>query len=235
MTSLHQGIHPGQGKGVYPLPKPLPFQTPGEERANGILHGLGVLLAVAGLVLLVLRAKGYLGGSGGGTMAVCSYSIFMAAMIAMFLTSTLYHTIQHEGVKRVFRIFDHSAIYLLIAGTYTPFCLLALNGPVGWICFGIEWALALTGITLHAVNCRILRKLERGVYIGMGWAVVFLGPRLVKAIPVSSLLLLMGGGLAYTLGVIWYSKPTRRGAHVIWHVFVLVGAVGHWWSVWLMS
>jgi hemolysin III len=225
----------GQMKRWSSIPKPLPFQTPGEEIANGILHGLGVLLAVTGLVLLVLRAQGYLGGSGGGTLAICSYGIFMAAMITMFLTSTLYHAIQHEGAKRVFRIFDHSAIYLLIAGTYTPFCLLALNGPWGLICFGVEWALAITGIILHAVNCKVLRKLERGVYIGMGWAVVILGPRLVKAIPFSSLMLLVGGGLAYTLGVIWYSKPTRLGAHVTWHVFVLVGAIGHWWSIWLIS
>ncbi|MDR2797659.1 MAG: hemolysin III family protein, partial [Treponema sp.] len=132
MTSLHTGMRSGQAKGLYPIPKPLPFQTPKEEIANGILHGVGALLAVAGLVLLVLRAQGYLRGSGGGTVAVCSYSIFMVAMITMFLTSTLYHAIQHEGAKRVFRIFDHSAIYLLIAGTYTPFCLLALNGPLGW-------------------------------------------------------------------------------------------------------
>ncbi|MDR1985900.1 MAG: hemolysin III family protein [Treponema sp.] len=230
MMPLYKGMKSGQA-----IPKPLPFQTPGEEIANGILHGFGALLAIAGLVLLVLRAQGYLGGSGGGAAAVYSYAIFMATMIAMFLTSTLYHAIQHERAKRVFRIFDHSAIYLLIAGTYTPFCLLALKGPWGWICFGMEWALAITGITLHAVNCKILKKLERGVYIGMGWAVVLFGPGMVKAIPFSSLMFLAGGGLAYTLGVIWYSQPTRRGAHVIWHVFVLAGAISHWWSMWLMS
>jgi hemolysin III len=160
--------------------------------------------------------------------------IFMVAMIIMFLSSTLYHAIQHEGVKRVFRIFDHSAIYLLIAGTYTPFCLLALRGPLGWLCFGIEWTLAITGITLHAVNCRVLKKLESLVYIVMGWAIVAFGPRLVKALPFASLVFLAVGGIAYTLGVIWYSKPTRRGAHVIWHVFVLIGALCHWWSVFLM-
>ncbi|MDR2394441.1 MAG: hemolysin III family protein [Treponema sp.] len=235
MTPLYQGMQSGQAKRLHPIPKPLPFQTSEEERANGILHGLGALLATAGLVLLVLRAKGYLGGTYEGTLAICSYTIFMAAMITMFLTSTLYHIIQHERTKRVFRIFDHSAIYLLIAGTYTPFCLLALNGPVGWICFSIEWALAITGITLHAVNCRVLKKLERGVYIGMGWAVLILGPRLVKAIPFPSLMFLVGGGIAYTLGVIWYSKPTYRGAHVTWHVFVLLGAISHWWSIWFMS
>jgi hemolysin III len=217
------------------MAKPLPFQTPGEEIANGILHGLGALLASAGLVLLVLRAKGYLGGTGGGALAVASYTIFMVTMIAMFLASTLYHSIRHEGAKRVLRICDHSAIYLLIAGTYTPFCLLALQGPVGWICFSVEWALAISGITLHAVNCRVLKKLERAAYIGMGWAVVIVGPRLAKAIPLSSLMLLVGGGLTYTLGVIWYSRPAQRGAHVIWHVFVLLGALAHWWSIWLMS
>jgi hemolysin III len=156
-------------------------------------------------------------------------------MISMFLTSTLYHAIQHEGAKRVLRILDHAAIYLLIAGTYTPFCLLGLKGALGWSFFGVEWSLAITGITLYAVNCRLLKKAELGVYMLMGWAIVAGWFRLMSTIPTASLILLAGGGVAYTLGTIWYSKPHRRGTHVIWHVFVLAGAVCHWWSIWLMS
>ncbi|MDR0689073.1 MAG: hemolysin III family protein [Spirochaetaceae bacterium] len=220
---------------VQPIPTPLPFQTPGEEIANSILHGLGFILAVGGLVLLALRANGHLGGAGGGGRAVISYVIFTAAMISMFLASTLYHAIQNEGAKRVFRILDHSAIYLLIAGTYTPFCLISFRGPWGWTLFGIEWTLAVTGIVLYAVNYKPLKKAEIAVYLLMGWALVVSGPTLFRSLPRVSLILLASGGAAYTLGTLWYRKPYRRGTHVTWHVFVLAGAVCHWWAIWFMS
>jgi hemolysin III len=216
-------------------PSPLPFQTPGEEIANSILHGLGVLSGIAGLVLLVLRAKGYLGGNGERELAVVSYVIFTAAMVCMFLASTLYHAIQHERVKRVFRILDHSAIYLLIAGTYTPFCLISFRGPWGWTLLGIEWGLAITGIVLYAVNYKPLKKAEIVVYLLMGWALVASGPTLFRSLPLISIIFLIAGGAAYTLGTIWYRIPYRRGTHVTWHVFVLAGAVCHWWAIWFMS
>jgi hemolysin III len=220
---------------TYPIPSPLPFQTPGEEIANSILHGVGTGLAIAGLVLLALRANGYLQGSGGGALAITAYTLFTATMISMFLASTLYHAIAHEGAKRVFRILDHSAIYLLIAGTYTPFCLLALKGAFGWIFFGCEWALAITGITLFAVNAKFLKKAELAVYILMGWAIVIGGIPFIRSIPLSCTIFLFAGGLAYTLGTIWYAQKYRRGSHVIWHIFVLIGAFCHWWSIWKMS
>jgi hemolysin III len=153
----------------------------------------------------------------------------------MFLASTLYHAIQHEGAKRVFRILDHSAIYLLIAGTYTPLCLISLRGPWGWSLFGIEWGLAITGIVLYGINYKLLKKAEVAVYLLMGWVLVVGGPRLFRSLPLMSLILLITGGVAYTLGTLWYRKPYRRGAHVTWHVFVLAGAVCHWWAVWFMS
>jgi hemolysin III len=213
------------------IPRPLPFQTPGEETANSILHGLGALLAAGGLTLLLLRGNGYLGG-GGGILALGASVIFTVSMIVMFLASTLYHAIQHEGAKRIFRVLDHSAIYLLIAGTYTPFCLLGLRGSLGWIFFGLEWALAAAGISLYAANWKFLKKAELGVYILMGWAIVAGWIPLTRSLPPMSLILLIAGGAAYTLGTLWYSKPQRRGAHVTWHVFVLLGALCHWWSVW---
>ncbi|GHU04312.1 hemolysin III [Spirochaetia bacterium] len=219
------------------IPSPLPFQTPGEEAANSIIHGLGVLLSVTALVLLVLRAGGRIGGSGNGngTLAAVTYVIYTASLIASFLTSTLYHAITHDGAKRVFRVLDHSAIYLLIAGTYTPICLLHLRGGWGWTFFGIEWALTAAGISLYAANWKFYKKAELVVYILMGWVIAIGWFQLIKAISVPSAIFLMAGGLAYMLGVYWYKRPTRRGAHVVWHVFVLAGAVSQWWSLWLMS
>ncbi|MDR1238943.1 MAG: hemolysin III family protein [Treponema sp.] len=217
-----------------PLSPALPFQTPGEEIANSILHGLGVLLAIAGLVLLTIRVNGHLGGRGGG-LALVSCVIFAAAMTAMFLASTLYHAIQSRGAKRILRIIDHSAIYLLIAGTYTPFSLLGFRGALGWVYFGIEWALAAAGISLYAANVKFIKKIELAVYILMGWAIIIGAFRLYQSIPLASLIFLAAGGIAYTLGTIWYSKPNRRGTHVVWHVFVLAGAVLHWWAVWFLS
>lgn len=215
--------------------QPLPFQTPGEEIANSILHGIGVLLAIAGLVLLTLRANGFLGGKGGGVVAASSYVIYTATLICMFLASTLYHAIQHEAAKQVFRIFDHSAIYLLIAGTYTPLCLIGLRGVFGWTLFGIEWGLAVVGIVLYAVNYKPLKKIEVIVYILMGWAIVFGWNPLSKTIPHISGILMIAGGISYTLGTFWYIQKIRRGTHVAWHVFVLIGAVCHWCSIWFMS
>jgi hemolysin III len=220
---------------LYPIRQPLPFQTPGEEIANAILHGLGGGLSIAGLILLILRANGRLNGAGGGAFATTAYALFGAAMISMFLASTLYHALTHEGAKRVFRILDHSAIYLLIAGTYTPLCLLALKGAAGWVFFGFEWALAATGIVLFSVNSKLLRKAEVAVYILMGWAIVFGAFRLVRVLPRVSLIFLFAGGVSYTLGTLWYGKKHRRGAHVIWHIFVLIGAFCHWFSIWLFS
>jgi hemolysin III len=215
-------------KTLYSIPAPLPFQTPAEEIANAVLHGIGVLLAVAGLVLLTAAG-------GGGVLAITSYVIFTASMIIMFLASTLYHAIQAEGAKRVFRIIDHSAIYVLIAGTYTPFSLLGFRGALGWVYFGIEWGLAALGVSLYAANVKFIKKIELIVYILMGWACAFGMVRLFRSIPRLSSLFLLLGGIAYTLGTVWYSRGTRRGFHVVWHAFVLAGAVLHWWSVWFLK
>lgn len=220
---------------TYAIPSPLPFQTPGEEIANSVLHGLGGALSIAGLVLLVLRANGFLHGKGGGAFTIASFTLFSATMISMFLASTLYHAIVHEGAKRVLRVLDHSSIYLLIAGTYTPFCLLSIKGVFGWVLFGCEWALAITGIALYSVNSKFLKKAELPVYILMGWAICVSAFRLFKAIPLISLIFLAVGGLAYTTGTMFYMQKYRRGSHVVWHVFVLIGAFCHWESIWLLS
>jgi len=217
------------------IPTPLPFQTPGEEIANSILHGMGILLATAGLVTLTLRSKGYLGGTASGPGAVACYVIYSATLVSMFFTSTLYHAIQHEGAKRVFQILDHSTVYLLIAGTYTPFCLLGLRGAWGWTYFGIEWALAITGVALYSANWKPIRKVELAVYMLMGWAIVFGLYRLYSRIPGISFLFLLIGGVIYTMGTFWYRRRHRRVSHVIWHIHVVSAATCHWLSLWFMS
>jgi hemolysin III len=218
-----------------PVPPPLPFQTPGEEIANSVLHGLGILLAVAGLVLLVLRATGRIGGAAAGSLAVSCYTVYSVTMILMFFASTLYHAIQHEGAKRVFQILDHSTVYILIAGSYTAFSLLGLKGVLGWVYFGVEWVLAAAGTVLYSVNWKFLRKAELAVYILMGWAIAAGFPRLFKQIPRASFILLVAGGVAYTLGTFWYRRRHRRVSHVIWHCHVIAGAACHWLSLWFMS
>jgi hemolysin III len=218
-----------------PAGRALPFQTTGEEIANSVIHGLGSLLAAVGLMPLVFRAAGFLGGKGGGIVAASAYVIFSLTMITMFLVSTVYHAVPHQGAKRILRILDHSAIYLLIAGTYTPFCLTVLRGPWGWSFLGLEWALAAAGITLYAVNWKFIKKAEVVVYVLMGWAILAGWVPLMRSAPAVSRILLAGGGVIYTMGTFWYKKHGVRGAHVVWHVFVLGGAICHWWSIWFMS
>jgi len=222
-------------KRLLKIPTPLPFQTPGEEIANSILHGLGILLAVAGLVLLVLRTKGYLGGTVRGSGAIACYMVSSVTLILMFFASTLYHAIQHEGAKRVFQILDHSTVYILIAGTYTPLSLLGLGGVWGWIYFGVEWALAITGVVLYSINWKPIRKVELAVYILMGWAIAAGFYRLWSRIPTVSFFLLFGGGIIYTMGTFWYRRRHRRVSHVIWHCHVVSAAFCHWLSLWFMS
>jgi hemolysin III len=221
--------------GKRPAAAPFSFQTTGEEIANSIIHGLGSLLAAGGLMPLVFRSAGFLGGRGGGAAAAAAYIVFSITMITMFLVSTVYHAVPHQGAKRILRVLDHSAIYLLIAGTYTPFCLTVLRGPWGWSFLGIEWALAAAGITLYAVDWKFIKKAEVVVYILMGWAIVAGWAPLARSVPAASLVLLVVGGMLYTAGTFWYRKRGVRGAHVIWHVFVLAGAICHWCSIWLMS
>ncbi|MDR0600490.1 MAG: hemolysin III family protein [Treponema sp.] len=220
-----------------------PSQTLGEEIANSTLHGIGVLLGVAGLVLLAFQAP-----------SSPSALIFAGAMILMFLASTLYHALIPPRVKALFRIFDHQAIYLFIAGTYTPYCLLGFKGTLGWVFFGFEWALALGGIVLSALRCRFLKKIEMAIFILMGWAILAGSIPLARSLSLKSLVLLFAGGAAYTAGTFWYragkrvvrkgavspegtsplSSPGLPGAHVVWHLFVLAGAVCHWFSIWFL-
>jgi len=209
----------------------LPFYTIGEEIAHSILHGIGALAATAGLVLLAMKTSSILRT---GILDKTAAILFAATMIGMFLVSTLYHAIQHRGAKRILRILDHSAIYIFIAGTYTPFCLTALRGAWGWSLFAVEWSLAILGITLYVLNFKFLKKIEVAVYILMGWVIVVGFVPLMRSVPAQSLVLLIVGGIVYSLGTIFYRKKNLRCTHIVWHAFVLMGTACHWFSIWFM-
>jgi len=212
----------------------FPFYTIGEEIANSILHGIGALLAIAGLVLLSLKTAGILGGQRLGGLAIAAVILFAATMIGMYLISTLYHAIQHLGAKRILRKFDHSAVFIFIAGTYSPICLIGLGGAWGWTLLAVEWSLAFLGITLNILGYKALKKIEVAAYILMGWVIVVGFVPLVRSVPIHSIILLLAGGAFYTLGTIWYRMKSIRHTHAVWHAFVLLGTVCHWFSVWFL-
>jgi len=213
----------------------LPFYTIGEEIANSVLHGIGALAAITGLVFLNLKNTGFLGGHRSANMDIAAAVLFTATMIGMFLISTLYHAIQLQNVKSIFRKLDHSVIFIFIAGTYTPICLSGLRGAWGWSLFAVEWALALTGIILNILDSKTIKKIEVTVYIMMGWAIIIGFVPLINRIPLISTILILAGGAAYTLGAVFYRKKNIRHTHVIWHTFVIIGAVCHWFSVWYLN
>ena len=202
----------------------------GEEIFNSITHGIGVGLAIAGLVLLIVRAvrlapQEFLGSY------VTGVSLFGASMIILYLMSTLYHALTPYGAKKVFAIFDHCSIYILIAGTYTPFCIAFLRGALGWTIFGIIWGLAVLGIVFYSIFGSKMRVLSVITYILMGWLIIFAFKSVKQAISTTSLAFLLSGGVAYMVGVIFYAMKKIKWTHCIWHLFVLMGTVLHFFSV----
>ena len=206
--------------------------TTGEEIFNAITHGIGAGLAIAATVLLVIKAVIY-APVDMRIQYITGWTIFGASLIVLYLMSTLYHALTPEKAKKVFAIFDHSSIYFLIAGTYTPFCLTTLYGPLGWTLFGIIWGLAATGISLYAVFGSRLRAASAITYILMGWMIFIAIKPLMLGLPGISLLFLLIGGAAYTGGVFFYVKKNTKWTHPIWHLFVLAGSIFHFFSVYL--
>jgi len=197
----------------------------GEEIAHAVSHGVGVVLAIAGLAALVTTAA-----LRGTAWHVTGAAIFGSTLVLLYAASTLYHAIPLVRAKRVLRVLDHSAIYLLIAGTYTPFTLGPLRGPWGWALLGVVWAGAAAGIIFKSVAVDRAPILSTALYVAMGWCVVVaLGP-LVRALAPGGLILLLAGGLAYTLGIVFYAWQ-RRFHHFVWHLFVLAGSVLHYVAV----
>jgi hemolysin III len=202
----------------------------GEEIANAITHGIGALLAIAGTVVLIVQAALY-APEGQRGFYITSFSIFGFSMIFLYLMSTLYHSLKLTRAHVVFERLDHSAIFMLIAGTYTAYCLTVLRGSVGWLIFGIIWFIATAGISLYAVFGRKLRIASLIAYILMGWIIVFAAGPLKANVSPESWKFLLGGGIVYTLGAIVYALKHIRWTHPIWHLFVLGGTILHYFSI----
>ncbi|MBL8300096.1 MAG: hemolysin III family protein [Rhodanobacteraceae bacterium] len=197
-----------------------------EEIISSAIHGVGIVLSIAGLCVLVAFAT-----IAGNAWHVTSVAVFGATLVLLYTASTLYHGIPNEVAKPTLRALDHIAIYLLIAGTYTPYTLISLHGTYGWILFGVVWGLALLGMVCELSRLKRYRGAAVALYIGMGWsALAALGP-LLESVPSGGLWLLFLGGAAYTLGVPFYLWRRLRFSHAIWHGFVLLGSVLHFFSI----
>jgi hemolysin III len=202
-------------------------QSHGEEIANSISHGLGLVAALVGIPFLIIHAARQ--GDGG---FIVGASVFSATIIILYLASTLYHALPFGKAKRVFRVIEHSAIFLLIAGTYTPFTLGVLNGAWGWSLFGVVWALAAVGVAMKAFSRKPHPILSTGLYLLMGWVVVAAAKPLIATVPTAGLLWLLAGGLFYTVGVVFFAADSRlRYGHFVWHLFVMAGTVCHYFAV----
>lgn len=196
-----------------------------EELWNSITHGVGAFLSVAALVLLLVYA------AGGGASHVISAAIFGVTLILLYSASTLYHSFRQPRLKSFFKILDHSCIYLLIAGTYTPFLMVTLRGVLGWVLFAVIWLMALAGVLFKIFFVHRFKILSTIAYIFMGWIIIFAIKPLTAALPSGGLIWLVAGGLAYTTGAIFYAWDRLPFNHAIWHLFVLAGSVCHFFAV----
>lgn len=202
-----------------------PRYSQAEEVASSLSHALGIILSIAGLAVLTAYAALH-----GGAWRIVSVSVYGASLILLFTASTLYHAVSNPRTKPILRLLDHSAIFLLIAGTYTPFALISLRGPWGWTLFAIVWTLAIFGIALElrGVRNRIVAAL---IYLGMGWMGLFAIKPLIASIEPTGLWLMLAGGLCYTLGVPFYLWKRLPYNHALWHLFVLAGSALQFFSI----
>jgi len=192
------------------------------ETANSLTHGLGIVLSILALVLLTVA-----GATRGSARHVVGGVVFGATLVLLYSMSTLYHALRNPRAKRVFHILDHSAIYLLIAGTYTPFCLSTLRGPWGWSLLGTVWGLALLGVAFKSVFTGRFEMLSTGVYLAMSWMVLVAAVPLGRALHQGGLTWLLAGGVCYTAGVAFYVWHRLKFHHAVWHLFVLAGSLCH--------
>jgi hemolysin III len=197
----------------------------GDILANAITHGIGAALAVFGAVYLITAA------AHGTVWQWASCTVFAVTLVLVYLCSTLYHSLVRTRARHLFQILDHSAIYLLIAGTYTPFCLVSLRGPVGWSLFGFEWSLAVSGVVFKSFAVNRFETASTLVYLAQGWLVVLAAVPLVHALGWHGVLWLGAGGMAYTLGIVFFALDRLRYFHALWHLFVLAGSLFHYFAV----
>jgi hemolysin III len=197
-----------------------------EEIANAITHGIGALLAIAALVILVVFAA-----IKGNVWHVVSFSVYGSTLVLLYFASTLYHSLTNLRAKGVFHKFDHISIYLLIAGTYTPFCLTALRGWIGWTVLGIVWSCAILGAVLKSISVGKRVMMSTILYVLMGWVILIAIKPLYNSMPYNGFLLLIAGGVSYTIGTIFFIRDKVKYNHSVWHLFVLGGSVLHFFSV----
>ena len=201
-------------------------QMPREEIANTISHGLGLVLTLVAVPVLVVSAM-----RAGDVRFLIGVSVFGATMVLLYLASTLYHSTTHEAAKQLFRLFDHTAIFLLIAGTYTPFALGVLRGPWGWSMLTAVWTLAIVGITLKIIARTRHSRISIVLYVLMGWLAVVATKPILELIPLPGILLILAGGIAYTGGLAFFAADRIRYHHFIWHLFVIAGTICHYFAV----
>ncbi|MCK7459796.1 PAQR family membrane homeostasis protein TrhA [Idiomarina aminovorans] len=197
-----------------------------EEVAHALTHGVGAVLSIVALVIMLVWTSAY-----GNIFHVVAVSVYGASLILLYTASTLYHAFPWPRVKAMFQQLDHAAIYVLIAGTYTPFALINLRGPWGWTLLGVAWGIALVGVVVELSMKKRAQWLSLSLYLGMGWmAVIAINP-MIDNVDTGGLMLLVAGGLAYTFGVIFYVWSSLPYHHAIWHLFVLAGSVFHFFSI----
>jgi len=205
-----------------------PNYTLGEEIVNAVSHGIGALMAIAALVLLIVSAV----FTGSPLYVVCS-CIYGSTLVLMYVFSTLYHSLTNKKAKAVFRVFDHASIFLLIAGTYTPYALISLLHDGGIWIFAIIWSAAILGIVLNAVNLEKYAIFCHICYVVMGWLIIFRMKPLLGAVASGGIIFLVLGGIVYTLGIVFFAMPKLRYMHSVWHFFVLGGSILHFFSIYL--
>lgn len=205
------------------------FKTKKEEVWNAITHGIGLILTIPALILLILK-----GIKAGTALHIVSYTIFGVSMLLLFLMSTLLHSMPMK-LKKVFSILDHSAIYILIAGTYTPFLLVSIQGTLGWTLFGVIWGLAIIGVTFKVFFINRYDLASIIFYILMGWLIIFAIKPLIQSITMQGFILMLAGGLLYTIGAIFYAWRRIPYNHTIWHVFVIAGNACMFFTVFVYS
>ncbi|TDJ47653.1 MAG: hemolysin III family protein [Gammaproteobacteria bacterium] len=198
----------------------------GEEIAHAVTHGAGLLLSAGGLAVLLTFSSRY-----GDAWHITSTGIYGVTLILLYATSTLYHGFPRAKAGPVLQRLDHAAIYLLIAGTYTPFTLVNLRGGWGWALFGVVWSIAIAGVVLELVARQRYKRLSLSLYLGMGWAVLIAIKPMLRTVATGGLMLLLAGGLCYSFGVIFYVWTTLRYHHAVWHLFVLAGSALHFFAV----
>jgi len=197
-----------------------------EEIINSITHGIGALLSVVAMVILIMVASQH-----GDIWHLVSFSIYGSSLILLYLSSTLYHSFTNPKIKSLFARFDHISIFILIAGTYTPILLTSIRGVWGWSLFGIIWAMAIIGAVIRSIYLHRFRKLMVAVYLVMGWMAVVAGKQIYQSLPATSLIFLVLGGVAYSIGVVFYMWRSLPYAHGIWHLFVLAGSILHFFAI----